>query len=64
MFSEWDFNSLNGSLVAVLFMAGVITGFGALLNQILTWIFGEDRDAAEMAHVGRQRKEPPFRKAA
>jgi hypothetical protein len=64
MFSEWDFNSSSGSLVAVLFMGGIMIGFGALLYWLLAWIFGKDRDAVSMPHVSTDRREPPFRKAA
>lgn len=64
MFSEWSLDSSMGSLVVVLFMIGIITGFATFLYMLLAWILGEERAETDRLHVSELRNEPPFRAAA
>lgn len=64
MFSAWDFNSWIVSIGIVLFMVGLLTGFGVLVNALLSRIWGEDRDVAATPPLSSTAKEPPIRKAA
>ena len=64
MFSAWDFNSWITSIGIVLFMLSLLTGFSALVSALMSRIWGESRDDAATARLGRTAKEPPIRKAA
>ena len=64
MFSAWDFNSWIVSIGIVLFMIGLLTGFGVLVNALMSRIWGEDRDVAATPPLSSTAKEPPIRKAA
>lgn len=64
MFSAWDFNSWITSIGIVLFIFSLLTGFSALVSVLMSRIWGEVRDDATTARMGRTEKEPPFRKAA
>jgi hypothetical protein len=52
------------SVVAMLFMLGILTGIGALVSVLMSRIWGEERDDAATARMSGTAKEPPIRKAA
>jgi len=58
-FDTWIF-----SVGAMLFILGILTGFGALVSVLMSRIWGEERDDAATTHMSGMAKEPPFRKAA
>ena len=58
-FDTWIF-----SVVAMLFMLSILTGIGAVVNLLISRIWGEERDDAATARMSRTAKEPPIRKAA
>jgi hypothetical protein len=64
MFSAWDFNRWIVSIGVVLFMVGLLTGFGALVNALMSRIWGEEADVAASPPLSSTAKEPPIRKAA
>ncbi len=64
MFSAWDFSSWIASLGVVLFMLGFLTGFGAIVNALMSRIWGDERDVAATPHLSSTAKEHPIRKAA
>lgn len=64
MFSAWDFNSWIVSIGIVLFMVGLLTGFGALVNVLISRIWGEEREAAATPRMSSRAEEPPTRKKA
>lgn len=64
MFSAWDPNSWIASLVIVLFMGGLITGFSALLGALICRIWGAEHDVGETPPMTRPMKEAPIREAA
>jgi hypothetical protein len=58
-FDTWIF-----SVGAMLFILGMLTGFGALVSVVMHRIWGEAPDDAATARTSRTPKEPPIRKAA
>jgi hypothetical protein len=40
MFSAWDFNSWIFSIGVMLFVLSILTGFGALVSALTSWIWG------------------------
>jgi len=58
-FDTWIF-----SVGAMLFILSILTGFGALVNVLMSRIWVDTTDDAATAHMSRTPKEPPFRKAA
>ncbi len=60
MFSAWDFSSWIASLGVVLFMRGFLTGFGAIVNALMSRIVGDERNVAATTHVSSTPKEPPI----
>ena len=64
MFTAWDLDSWGFSVVVMLFILSILTGFGALVSVLMSRIWGEERDDAATAHMSRTAKEPPIRKAA
>jgi len=64
MFTAWDLDSWGFSVVVMLFILSILTGFGALVSVLMSRIWGEERDDAATAVMSGMAKEPPFRKAA
>ena len=58
-FDTWIF-----SVVAMLFMLSILTGIGAVVNLLISRIWGEERDDAKTGRMSGAAKGPPFRKAA
>lgn len=57
-----DFNSSIGSLVIVLFMFSLITGFGACVTLLISRIWGDE--SPEAPSMSRSAEAPPLRRAA
>lgn len=64
MFSAWDFNSWIASVGVVLFIVSLLTGFGALVNALMSRIWGEEPDAIVTPRMNGSAKESSTRKAA
>jgi hypothetical protein len=64
MFSAWDFHSWIFSIGVVLFILTLLTGFSALVSELMCRIWGEVREDAATARMSRTPKKPPFRKTA
>ena len=64
MFTASDLDSWRFSVVVMLFMLSILTGFGAFVYVLVSRIWGEERDDAKTARMSGAAKEPPFRKAA
>ena len=58
-FDTWIF-----SVCVMLFILGILTGFGALVSVLVSRIWGEERDDAATDCMSGEAKEPPFRIAA
>ena len=58
------FQQLDLQRRALLLTLSLLTGFGALMHALMSRIWGEARDDAATARMGRTEKEPPIRKAA
>jgi len=57
-----DFNSSIGSLMIVLFMFALITGFAACVTLLISRIWGEE--SPEAPSLSRSAEAPPLRRAA
>ncbi len=64
MFSAWDFNSWIASVGVVLFMVTLLTGLGAVVNALMSRIWGEEPDATVTPRTSGSVKESSTRKAA
>jgi hypothetical protein len=64
MFSAWDFNSWIASVGVMLFIVGLLTGFGALVSALMSRIWEEESDAAATPRMGQLPKESSTRKVA
>ena len=64
MFSAWDFNSWIASAGVVLVMITLLTGFGALVNALMSWMWGEEHEVPVEPRIGEGAKESSTRKVA
>lgn len=64
MFSAWDFNSWIASVGVMLFIVGLLTGFGALVSALMSRIWEEETDAAVSSRMGQHPKKSLTRKVA
>jgi hypothetical protein len=59
-----DLNSSIGSLLIVLFMFGLITGFGTCVTLLISRIWGEESHVAEAHSMSTSAEASPLPKAA
>ena len=52
MFSAWDFNSWIASAGVVLVIITLLTGFGALVNALMSWMWGEEHEIPVEPRMG------------
>ena len=64
MFTGWDLDSWGFSVVVMLFILSILTGFGVFVYVLVSRIWGEERDDAKTGRMSGAAKGPPFRKAA
>lgn len=64
MFSAWDFNSWIVSVGVLLVIVGFLTGFGALVNVLMVWIWDDEKKTTATTRTSEPQKEDPTRKAA
>ena len=64
MFTASDLDSWGFSVVVMLFILSILTGFGVFVYVLVSRIWGEERDEAKTGRMSGAAKGPPFRKAA
>jgi len=64
MFTASDLDSWGFSVVVMLFILSILTGFGVFVYVLVSRIWGEERDDAKTGRISGAAKGPPFRKAA
>ena len=64
MFSAWDFDTWFGSLMIMLFIGSIITGFAMFLTALLSRILGREPDVAETSPLSGTTEKDSIRKAA
>ncbi len=64
MFTASDLDSWGFSVVVMLFILSILTGFGVFVYVLVSRIWGEERDDAKPGRMSGAAKGPPFRKAA
>lgn len=64
MFSAWNFDTWFGSLVVMLFIGSIITGFATFLTALLSRILGREPALAQTAPVSGLTKKDSIREAA
>lgn len=64
MFSAWNFDTWFGSLVVMLFIGGIITGFATCLTAVLSRILGREPAMAQTASMSGATKKDSIREAA